>query len=105
MPTVLCSLHRTCRFTGGKLDPVQLGACVQDAVIAASSGLSHPVYAHEISILLEIVLDFAVKGALDCLANAARQVDVRRVDHDPLRIILDADDPVERMLLLLRFLL
>jgi hypothetical protein len=26
-------------------------------------------------------------------------VDVRRVDHDPLRVLLDTDDPVERTLL------
>jgi hypothetical protein len=46
-----------------------------------------------------------VKCALDRVANATRRMDVRRVDHDPLHVILDADDPVERMLFLLRLLL
>ena len=32
-------------------------------------------------------------------------MDVSRVDHDPLRVILDADDPIERMLFLSRVLL
>ena len=45
-----------------------------------------------------MTLDLAVEGALDCLANATRQMDVRRSDHEPLRVILNADDPVERML-------
>lgn len=48
-----------------------------------TSGVSRPIYTHEISILLEIVLNLAVEGALDGLANAARQMDVRRVDYDP----------------------
>jgi hypothetical protein len=39
-----------------------------------------------------MVLDLAVEGALDRLADAARQMDVGRVDNDPLRVILDADD-------------
>jgi hypothetical protein len=42
-----------------------------------------------------------VEGAFHRLANAARQMNVRRVDNDPLRVLFDADDPVERMLLLL----
>jgi hypothetical protein len=41
-------------------------------------------------------LDIAVEGALDCLADAARQMDVRRVDHDAVRILLDADNPIKR---------
>ena len=61
----------------------------------AASGLTGPIYPHEISVFLEIVLDLAVEGALDRLANAARQVDVCRVDLDPVRVLLDTDDPVE----------
>jgi hypothetical protein len=67
----------------------------------AALGFPSPIYAHEISVLLERVLNFAVEGALDRLANAPRQVNIRRVDHDPLGILRDANDPVERMLLLL----
>jgi hypothetical protein len=52
-----------------------------------------------------MVLELAVKGALDRLANAARQVDVGRIDNEPVGILLYADDPVERMLPLLGFLL
>src|SRR5271166_1041260 len=72
---------------------------------AGDSGLRRPVHSHEISISLKICLDLAVEGALHRFANAARQVDVRRVDHQALRILLDADDPIERMLRLLRLLL
>jgi len=46
-----------------------------------------------------------VEGALDRLANPARQMDVCCVDHDSLRVLLDANDPVERMLLFLCLLL
>ena len=35
------------------------------------------------------LIDLAVEGAFDRLANAARQVDVRSVDHNPLRILLN----------------
>src|SRR6516225_5143947 len=68
-------------------------------------GFSGPIYPHEISVFLEIVLNLAVEGALDRLANAARQVDVRRVDHDSVRVLLDTNDPVEWMFFLFRFLL
>jgi hypothetical protein len=47
------------------------------------------------------VVDLVMESALDRLANTARQVDVSRIDHDSQRILLDANDPVERMLLLL----
>jgi len=41
--------------------------------------------------------EIAVKGALDGLAEAARQVDVGGVDHQPLGRVGDSHDAVERM--------
>ena len=46
-----------------------------------------------------------MEGALQRLAEAARQVNIRRVYHQPLCRLLDADDAVERVLALLRCLL
>jgi len=70
-----------------------------------ASALRRPADPHEVSVFLEGVLDLAVKRALYRLANAARQVNVGRVDHQPLRVPLDADDPIEWVLFILRFLL
>src|SRR5262249_49108809 len=71
----------------------------------STSGLVRPNHPHEIPVFLESVFDLAVEGALDRLAYAARQVDIRRIDHEPLRVLFDADDPVERMFLLFCLLL
>jgi hypothetical protein len=56
--------------------------------LISASGFSRPSYPHEISILLEIVLDIAVKGVLDRFANAARQVDVRGAPARPPRMLM-----------------
>jgi hypothetical protein len=47
----------------------------------------------------------AVKGALDGFTNAARQMNVCRVDHDLVRILVDTHYAVERMLGLFGLLL
>jgi hypothetical protein len=65
------------------------------------SSLPHPGHSHEISVILEILLDLTVESPSNRLANAARQVDVRGIDHDSPRVFLDTDDAVERLLLLL----
>jgi hypothetical protein len=50
-------------------------------------------------------VELAVEGAVDRLANTPRQVDVRRVDHDSPRILPNAHNAVQRMLVLLDFFL
>ncbi len=52
-----------------------------------------------------MIFDLAVERALDRLADPPRQMDVGRVDRDPRGVLLDADDPVERVLILFDFLL
>ena len=46
-----------------------------------------------------------MEGAFYGFADPARQVDVCRVDDDPVSIFVDRDDAVERMLALFGFLL
>ena len=40
-----------------------------------------------------------MKGALKRLADAPRQMDIGRVNHNPVRFLLDTHDAVERMFL------
>ena len=46
-----------------------------------------------------------MEGALHGFADSARQVDVCRVDDDPVSILVDLDNAVERMLAFFGFLL
>jgi hypothetical protein len=55
--------------------------------------------------LIEILIDAAVEGAFYSFADPARRVDVCRVDDDPVGILVDLDDAVERVLALFGFLL
>lgn len=52
-----------------------------------------------------MLIEGAVKGPFDGFADPARQVDVCRVDDDPFRLFVDANDSVEWMLALFGFLL
>ena len=42
-----------------------------------------------------MLIEGAVKGPFDGFADPARQVDVCRVDDDPFRLFVDANDSVE----------
>jgi hypothetical protein len=52
-----------------------------------------------------MLVESAMQGALGGFADPARQMNVCRVDDNPLCILLDTDDAVERMLALFGFLL
>src|ERR1700757_1568894 len=67
--------------------------------------LGSPVDTHEISAFVEMLVECAVKGALGGGANPARQVNVCRMNDDALRLFIDTDDAVERMLALFGFFL
>ena len=68
-------------------------------------GFSCPIDAYEVSAFIEILIEAAVEGAFHGFADPAREVDVCRGDDDPLCILLDVDNAVERMLALFGFLL
>jgi hypothetical protein len=68
-------------------------------------GRRSPIDAHEVPGFVEMRVEGTVKCALQCLPEAAGQVDIRRRDHQALVRLLDADDTIERVLALLRFLL
>jgi hypothetical protein len=57
-----------------------------------------PVYANEIPIFVEMTLKLAVKGALNRFADAAREMDIRGGDDDPIKTLFDIDDAVEWVL-------
>jgi hypothetical protein len=46
-----------------------------------------------------------MERAFHGFADPSRQVDVRRIDNDPLSILVDVNDAVEQMLALFGFLL
>ena len=66
---------------------------------------SGPIDAYEVSAFIAILIEAAVEGAFDGFADPARQVDVCRVDDNPVSILVDRDNAVERMLALFGFLL
>jgi hypothetical protein len=55
--------------------------------------------------LIEILIEAAVEGAFHGFADPARQVDVCRIDDDPVSILLDVDNAIERVLALFGLLL
>src|SRR6516164_7335007 len=69
----------------------------------SSLAFGHPVDAHEISPFVKMLLEAAVEGVLGGFADPARQMNVCRLDDDALRILVDADDSVQRMLALFGF--
>jgi hypothetical protein len=70
-----------------------------ETFVSCASGVPRPVYPHEIAVFIENNIDMSVESTLDRLANAARQMDVRRRDDDTFCVLLDTDDAVEWMLL------
>ena len=64
-----------------------------------------PVHAHDIADLVEM----AFEGALKCPeargTDPVRQIKVGGGDHDPIRALLDANDPIGRALTFLAALL
>src|SRR6516225_907069 len=68
-------------------------------------GSCRPIDAYEVSAFIEILFEAAAEGAVYGFADPARQVDVCRLDDDPVSILIDLDNAVERMLALFGFLL
>jgi hypothetical protein len=64
-----------------------------------------PVDPDKVAVFIEMHVELAVEGALYGIPEAARQMDVGRVNHQRLGRVLDLDDAVERVFTLLGILL